>query len=123
MTSAYESVVRVESTSSPGVTFTVARMSFSRRLALMRQIRDLASRLEFHQAGTGELDQMDASILKVEIEKAYLTWGLKSVDGLELDGQRATPPLLLESGPECLVQEALEAVRAQAGLSETERKN
>jgi len=123
MNNAYESVVRVESRSKPGVILTVARMSFSRRLELMRQIRDIASRLEFDQAGTGSLDQMDASILKIEIDKTYLAWGLKAVEGLELDGRQATPQMLLESGPECLVQEALEAVRAQAGLSEAERKN
>lgn len=43
--------------------------------------------------------------------------------GLTLDGVEATPVRLAESGPEDLFHEALEAVRAQAGLTEAERKN
>jgi hypothetical protein len=40
-----------------------------------------------------------------------------------VDGAEATPELLAEAGPESLFQEALAAVRAEAGLTGAERKN
>jgi hypothetical protein len=52
-----------------------------------------------------------------------MTWGLRAVSGLELDGADATPELLAEAGPEDLFREALAAVRAETGLTEAERKN
>jgi hypothetical protein len=66
---------------------------------------------------------MDAALLEAEINRLYLTWGLRAVSGLTLDGIDATPDLLAESGPEDLFREALAAVRAQTGLTEAERKN
>jgi hypothetical protein len=48
---------------------------------------------------------------------------LQAVEGLELDGAPATPESLAGSGPEELFREAVAAVRAEAGLSEAERKN
>jgi hypothetical protein len=119
----YESVVLVESQAGPGVTFTVQKMSYSRRADLMRRIRDLARRQEFLRASDQPGDKMDAALIETEINRVYLEWGLKSVSGLTVDGQEATPELLAESGPEDLFREALEAVRRQMGLSEEERKN
>jgi hypothetical protein len=40
-----------------------------------------------------------------------------------LDGSEASPQSLAEAGPEELFREALEAVRAETGLNEAERKN
>jgi hypothetical protein len=119
----YESVVTVESKVAPGVTFTLARMSFGRRLELMRQIRELAGRLEFLEAGREPKEQMDAALLRSEIDRIYLRWGLRGVTGLELDGLAATPESLTETGPEELFREAVEAVKATTGLNEDERKN
>jgi len=53
----------------------------------------------------------------------YLAWGLVYVGGLSLAGEPATPESLVERGPEALVHEALAAIKAECGLSETERKN
>ncbi len=119
----YESVRVVESAGEPGVTFRVARMSFGRRMELMRKVRELARRMEFAEAGDGAGDKMDAALLRTEIDRLYLEWGLLEVSGLELDGVEATPELLVDKGPEELVREALAAVRAEAGLNEAERKN
>ncbi len=66
---------------------------------------------------------MDAALLQAEIDRLYLTWGLRAVSGLDVDGAAATPELLAEAGPEDLFREALAAVRAETGLSEAERKN
>jgi hypothetical protein len=123
MSMGYETVVQVESKTSPGVTFAVAKMSFGRRVELMRRIRALAERVEFLDAGHTPEDQMDGALLRAEIDRVYLTWGLAGISGLELDGEPATPTALAEVGPEELFREALAAVKAETGLTETERKN
>ena len=119
----YESVVSVESKISPGVLYSIAKMSYGRRVELMRRIRELAGRMEFLEAGRGPAEKMDASLLETEINRIYLAWGLRAVSGLILDGEEATPELLVDRGPEDLFREAIDAVRAQTGLTETERKN
>jgi hypothetical protein len=119
----YHSVDRVESLIAAGVSYLIAKMSFSRRMDLMRRVRELARRAEFLEAGQDTGEKMDAAILYVEIDRLYLTWGLREVAGLELDGKPATPESLADSGPEELFREALTAVRAATGLSAVERKN
>jgi hypothetical protein len=119
----YESVDRVESVIASGVSYLVAKMSFSRRVDLMRRVRELARRAEFLAAGQDEGEKMDAAVLRAEIDRLYLTWGLRKVTGLDLDGKPATPESLVESGPEELFREAVAAVRAATGLSPAERKN
>jgi hypothetical protein len=79
--------------------------------------------MEFLEAGAEPGDKMDAALLQAGIDRLYLTWGLQSIAGLEVDGVDATPESLAESGPEELFREALEAVRAETGLNEAERKN
>lgn len=119
----YESVKTVDSVAAPGVQYTVVRMSFARRLELMRKIRELARKLEYLEAGGKPGDRMDAALARAEIDKLWVLWGLQSISGLTLDGSAASPESLTESGPEDLFREALEAVRAEAGLNEAERKN
>ncbi len=120
----YESTVTVESAKYPGVRFTVRRMSFGRRLDLTRTVKERLRRLEFLAAGeSGVSDETEAALLTGEIDREYGAWGLAAVDGLEIDGEPATPQSLIEKGPEPLVAEVLEAVYREAGLSEDERKN
>ncbi len=119
----YESVKTVESRVAPGVTLSVAKMSFGRRTELMRRVRDLARQMEFLEAGKQSEDKMEAALVQAEIERLFVKWGLRQVSGLELDGAEATPESLAESGPEDLFREALAAVRAEIGLSAEERKN
>src|SRR6516225_6897754 len=119
----YKGTTRVESRVMPGVHFIVQKMSFGRRIDLTRRIRELAARLEFLSAGETAEEKMDAFLLSAEVEKAYVLWGLKEVGGLDLDGVPATPESLVSGGPEGLFREALEAVKAEWGLSEEERKN
>src|SRR5262245_24583585 len=119
----YESTVCVESRRTTGVRFVVARMSFGRRVELMRRVRELARRGEFLQAGKGAGDKRDAGVLRADIDRLYLLWGLRGVEGLRLDGVDATPEMLADAGPEELFQDALWAVKGAAGLDEAERKN
>jgi hypothetical protein len=119
----YTSFETIDSTVAPGVSYAVAKMSFGRRVELMRRIRELASRKEFVEAGDTPDEKMEAALLASEIDRIYLLWGLKEVTGLELDGLPATPESLAASGPEDLFREVLAAVKQQCGLSEAERKN
>jgi hypothetical protein len=119
----YDSVTVVESRVAIGVKFTVAKMSFGRRTELMRHVRELARKVEFLEAGQGLGEKMDAALLRVEIDRLYVKWGLRAIAGLELDGVEATPESLAEDGPEELLREAVGVVRAQTGLSAAERKN
>ena len=119
----YESTVLVESRVVPGVTFAVARMSFGRRMELMRRVREMARQMEFLEAGKQPGDRMDAAVLQAEIDRLFVTWGLRVVSGLRLDGFEATPESLVDSGPEDLFREALAAVRAETGLTGEQRKN
>jgi len=119
----YASYETIPSKLAPEVTYTVAKISFGRRVELTRRIRELASRREFLEAGEGVDEKMEAALLASEMDRLYLLWGLKEVNGLVLDGVPATPELLASSGPEDLFREALTAVKSQCGLSEAERKN
>ena len=119
----YESVIRVESKSRPGVTFAVRRISFERRLELIRRIREVAQRIEFLEAGKDPHEGIEASLLAAEVDRIYLLWGLTKVEGLAVDGREATPELLAEAGPEDLCREAVAAIKAECGLTDEERKN
>jgi hypothetical protein len=118
----YESWVERESKTAPGVTFVLAKMSFGRRVELTRRLREIAQRVEFLEAGDAK-EKIDAALLTCEIDRLYVLWGLKEVRGLDLDGEAATPESLAAVGPEELFREAVGAVKAECGLTETERKN
>ncbi len=113
----------VASTERPGVEFVIALMTFGRRIELMRQVRDLAARLEYFEAGRDAKNGMEASLLGAEIDRLYLRWGIEEIRGLEIDGAAASVDSLVDSGPEELFFEALGAVKAACGLDENERKN
>lgn len=113
----------VASQDRPGVEFVIARMTFGRRIELMRHVRDLAARLEYFEAGRDAKNGMEASLLGAEIDRLYIRWGLDEIRGLEIDGAPATAESLIESGPEELFLEALAAVMSECGLVENERKN
>ena len=119
----WESTSTKLSMTHPGVEFVVVRMSFGRRIELMKRVRDLAAKAEFFEAGCDEKNRMEASLLGAEMDRLYLEWGLAEVRGLDLDGAPASPLALIERGPEDLFREALDAVRSECGLSEPERKN
>ncbi len=89
----------------------------------MRRVRDLAARLEYFEAGHDAKNGMEASLLGAEIDRLYVRWGVEGVLGLDLDHAPATVETMIESGPEDLFAEMLEAVKAECGLSEKERKN
>jgi hypothetical protein len=117
----YESTVQRESNVLPGVTYQIDRMSFGRRIELMKHIREATTLYDFNQAAE-KPNQMAQAILSAEVDRLYLRWGLKEIGGILIDGVPATPELLMLSGPESLVQEALAFVRIETGLNEEEKK-
>lgn len=119
----YSSTVRKESESLPGVWFEVRRPSLGRRIEMSRRIRELSTRMDFAEAGTTFADKLESSSLALEIERIYLDWGICSLGGLAIDGEPATVSTAIESGPEGLYREMVDAVRRECGLSEEERKN
>src|ERR1035438_7940360 len=105
----YASESVVESRTVPGVRFTIAKMSFGRRVELMRRgrglgkrrggfgRRELAKRTEFLAASEEAGEKMDSALLRAEIERLYVMWGVKAVSGLAVDGGC----LVFECGVEC----------------------
>jgi hypothetical protein len=113
----------IPSVARPGVEFVIARMTFGRRIELMRRVRNLAKQLEYFEAGHDAKNGMEASLLAAEIDRLYVAWGVEAVNGLVIDGAPADVAALADAGPEELFVEALQAVKAECGLNETERKN
>jgi hypothetical protein len=107
----------------PSVTFAIKRVSFGRRMDLSRRAREISRKAEFLEAGGQLGEKIEAGILTQEIDTMYLAWGLVSIQGLTIDGEAATAESLLEKGPEKLTREVVDAIKAQCGLSEVERKN
>jgi hypothetical protein len=119
----FESTRTLPSSVCKGVRFTIARMTFGRRIDLMRRVRQLSSQYEFEHAGTRSEDRLQASLTAVAIDELYLSWGLISIDGLEIDGRIAEPERLALDGPEELCREIIRAIKHECFLSEEERKN
>ncbi len=113
----------VSSESWPGVELVVARMSFGRRLELMKLVRSLAAKAEFFEAGESAQSRIEAGVLSAEIDRVYVSWGISEVRGLILDGHAASVEQMIAEGPEDLFREALAAVKLECGLGEQERKN
>ena len=119
----HESFVWIDSETRAGVRFRIVRMSVGRRIELAKRIRESGRRLEFLEAGSDVRDKLDAAVLKAEIDRVYLEWGLEAIEGLKIDGEEATPALAIEKGPADLAAEILAKIRGECGLSENERKN
>src|SRR3954453_2204097 len=98
----YSSSRTIESREYPGVRFTIARISFGRKLELTRRVRELGRLIEFQQAGQSLAERLDATIAGAEIDKLYLEVGLTDIHGLHIDGKAATKISLIEAGPDAL---------------------
>ena len=119
----YDSVVWFDSEAIPGVRFAVARMSFGRRIELVRRLREIGRKAEFLEAGTDAREKLESAVLAGDVDRAYLEWGLADVEGLSIDGEAANVELLIAKGPVALALEMLGKIKTESGLSEDERKN
>jgi len=119
----YESVVWFESAARHGVRVGIVRVSFGRRIELARRIREVGRKAEYLDASGEAKDKLEAAVLAAEIDRAYLDWGWIGVEGLEIDGQQATPEAAIDAGPVELAAEVLARIKAECRLSDDERKN
>ena len=119
----HESSIWFDSAAVLGSRYRVRRVSLGRRIALAQRIREAGRKLEFLEAGSSGIEQIEAAVLKGEIERIYLEWGLEAIEGLTIDGEAATPESLIERGPLLLAEEILSRIKAECGLSQAERKN
>lgn len=118
----YESLVWHDSTEMPRVKFCVRRPSLAQRIRLTQRISELAVKQEFLLAGD-DTDRLKAALSDLLARKIYIEWGLVEVKGLKIDSQPASPAILIEAGPERLLEEIVLAIKRESELSEDERKN
>src|SRR5581483_11342544 len=123
MLHSHESSVWCEAKERAGVRFRVARISVARRIELAQKIREVGRSIEFLEAGQDPREKLEAAALAAEIDRVYLEWGLEEIQGLEIDGEPATPAMLIKKGPMELSREILARIKAECGLSKEERKN
>jgi hypothetical protein len=119
----YHSSRWIAAESFPGVRYCIARISLGRRIEFARRVREIGRKVEYLKAGDDATETLEAAVLQLEIDRAYLEWGLEAIEGLDIDGECAGPQALIEKGPLTLAQEILGRIRAESGLNEEERKN
>jgi hypothetical protein len=119
----WESRVWFDAEAMEGVRYEIVRVSFGRRIELARRIREIGRRMEYIEAGSDARETLEATVLSAEIDRAYLEWGLVSVEGLEIDGAAATAETLVDRGPVELAMEILRRIKSECGMTEDERKN
>ncbi len=119
----WDSRVWFDATAIEGVRYEIVRVSFGRRIELARRIREIGRKMEYLEAGNDARETLEATVLGAEIDRAYLDWGLVSIEGLEIDGEAATPAALVDRGPVELAMEILARIKSECGMTEDERKN
>lgn len=119
----YATELRFQSSTTPGVTFTLRRMSAAGRLDLISRLGSLVSQLEMLRASEDLPDRLQAEALRIQIDREYLLWGLKDLQGLRIDDEAADAMKLFECGPEGLVNEIVQRIRSECELDANARKN
>lgn len=119
----YSSSLWFDAASCAGARYRIARISVGRRIELARKIREIGRKIEFLEAASDAREKLEAMVLAQEIDRAYLEWGLEAIEGLSIDGEAATPVLLIDKGPAELSAEILARIKSECGLNEDERKN
>jgi hypothetical protein len=118
----YSSVVWRSSDTYKGVRYAIRKISIAQRIEMAERIQTLSSKYEFLKAGDA-LEQAEAHLADLLVRKLYIEWGLAVIEGLVIDGEKASLDLLIEKGPELLCDEIVAAIREELELSSEERKN
>lgn len=121
-TQEYASLLWRESATVAGVRFATRKMSLGQRIDLTKQVRELTLRHDFLRAGDA-MDNLEAVLGDLLSRRLYIEWGLAHIEGLTIDGAKATPELLILNGPEELAGEIANSIISDLHLSEEERKN
>ncbi len=104
------------------VRYEIRRISFGGRIDLARRIREIGRKAEYLEAGSDVRDKLEATVLTAEIDRAYLEWGLAGVEGLEIDGEAATPASLIDNGPAELAEEILSSHQSRVRVDGRRKK-
>ncbi len=134
--------VRKESKTYPGVFYTLNKMSEARRANLRlriaeptAKIRNLIREMQKFESLPEEQITEDALAKMTEIgdkidvisaqdvDPQWLLWGLKKIEGLEIDDVPATPESLIDDGPPLLFDEIVDEIKKTAQLNGEEEKN
>lgn len=105
-----------------GVRFAIRRISLQQRIELNRRLRELTLNYEFLKTGDAT-NQLEAALSDLLVAKLYIEWGLIEIDGLSIDGKKATAASIIAHGPEVLTDEIVQKIQAETALTEDERKN
>lgn len=134
----HETTRRVESINFPGVVFFLKKMTEGRRIQLrsllgehnhrVREILKQQSALEAVPEAERDMpawldlqEEFDGIMIE-KVNPVWINWGVKLIEGLESDGKPLTVDEWKE-WPSALTNEVVEAVKAEAELNGTERKN
>jgi hypothetical protein len=118
----YDSRLWLDSTTIPGVRFSIRKVSLGQRIELSSRIRELTLKNEFLRAGELQ-DNLEANLADLLVQKLYVEWATEGIEGLRINGKQGSVTMLIEYGPEELVAEIACAARSQLELSDAERKN
>lgn len=116
------SVVWHSSQAMQGVRFAIRRVSLQQRIELNHKLRELTLDYEFLKTGD-TTSQLEAALSDLLVAKLYIEWGLVAIEGLSIDGKKATAASIIAHGPEVLTNEIVEKIQADSTLTEDERKN
>lgn len=105
-----------------GVRFAIRRISLRQRIELNHRVRELTLKYEFLKASDPS-SQLEAALSGLLVSKLYLEWGLEAIEGLSINGEKATAESLIALGPENLADEIVRTIQAEIALTEDERKN
>ena len=98
-------------------------MTLAGRIALARRVREIGRSVEFLEASDTTEGRLEAAIARGEVDRAYLEWGLRELEGLEINGRQAGPIDVHEHAPIEFALEVIKSIRKECGLEEDERKN
>ena len=133
----FETTRKRESTTCEGVTFYLFKMTEGRRLDLRKKNLAPNARVREILREQGEIEKAEESQkdmtkyaelndefdgIMIEMNGMSITWGVKKIEGLEVDGK----PLDVadwQEFPSVLVEELVTAVRAESDLNGGEVKN
>jgi len=139
----YSSQKRVTSTEFPDVTFVLKKMTEGRRIDLRSQMVAPQKRIRDILRAQSDIENSIKKILETdvmtnvdaqnanyrdlqdeldEINRIWIQWGLKSIEGLEVDDKTLTIDDW-KDWPSGLIHEAVAAVQEESQLDGLERKN
>lgn len=135
----FASKTQHNSEATPGVSYTLKKLSHGRRVRIdlalcdhRARVRELAKEFAaIPEADTSEdarlarlkLDQKTRLVIEEHFKPAYLREALASIEGLEIDGEPATLETLFSDGPAELVEEIYQAIQRGINLSVDDAKN